>query len=57
VTVTADDSNDNAGVPGECPGHEWKASVIHLRPTGASLEVACKWCGTVQYEPSLSDGT
>jgi len=53
--VGLDDRNDSAGVPGECPGHEWKASVIHLRASGASMEVKCRWCGAVQFEPGLSD--
>jgi hypothetical protein len=55
--VGLDDRDDGAGVPGECPGHEWKAHVIYLRSTGASMEVKCKWCEAVQYEPSGSDGT
>jgi len=55
--VGLDDRNDSAGVPGECPGHEWKVHGIYLRSTGGSMSVECKWCGTVQYEPSLSDGT
>ncbi|QFG09548.1 3-oxoacyl-ACP reductase [Arthrobacter phage TripleJ] len=52
-----DDRNDNAGAPGECPGHEWKVHAVYLRGSGGSLAVECKWCGAVQYEPSTSDGT
>ncbi|RAX50869.1 3-oxoacyl-ACP reductase [Arthrobacter sp. AQ5-05] len=55
--MAIDDANDNAGVPGECPEHEWKVHGIYLRGTGASMSVECKWCGAIQYEPSLSDGT
>ncbi|GLU58584.1 hypothetical protein Pure05_00800 [Paenarthrobacter ureafaciens] len=52
-----DDRNDSAGVPGECPGHEFKVRGVFLRGTGGSMAVECKWCGAVQYEASLSDGT
>ena len=50
-----DDRND-AGA-GECPGHEWTLHGVYLRASGASMSVECKWCGAVQYEASLSDGT
>ena len=52
-----DDRNDTSGVPGECPGHEWKVHGVYLRMSGGSMSVVCKWCGTVSYRPSLSDGT
>ncbi|MGO4297102.1 hypothetical protein [Glutamicibacter sp. MCAF14] len=55
--MSADDANDTPGEPGACPGHEWKVGRVFLRPTGGSMSVVCKWCGTVDYYPSASDGT
>lgn len=52
-----DDRNDNPGAPGECPEHAWKLHGVYLRMSGGSMSVECKWCGAIQYEPSLSDGT
>lgn len=55
--VGKDDANDGKGVPGECPGHEWRPKSVYLRSTGGSLSVECVWCGAVQYEPSVADGS
>lgn len=54
--MSQDDANDSPGAPGECPGHAWKVHGIYLRMTGGSMSVKCKWCGTVSYQPSASDG-
>lgn len=45
--MSKDDANDAAGVPGECPGHEWVISHVDLSRQGGFIYDECKWCGTV----------
>lgn len=42
-----DDANDTPGIPGACPGHEWKMTMVDLSDHGGFIYDECKWCGTV----------
>jgi hypothetical protein len=51
--------DENAGGPGECPGHEWVPADIQPVErngvVGMSIVNECKWCPAVFYEPSNVD--
>lgn len=51
----ADDSNDQAGAAGECPGHEWVIKELDLSLSGARTLSECRWCGTPGYQPSQAE--
>jgi hypothetical protein len=56
-----DDANDDG--PGECPGHEFELSgLVTVRLPGQLIpglaqEFACRYCGTVDYQPSVREQT
>lgn len=54
VGMGADDSNDNRGVGGECPGHLYRVTQVILGQ-GARMEQACVYCGAVSFVPSNQD--
>ena len=54
MCVGADDANQG-NRPGECAGHDFEVTVIHVDGYRLRQTRQCRWCGAVEYVPSVGD--
>lgn len=54
MRVGADDANRGNGA-GECPGHVFEVSTVHVDGCRLRQTRVCRRCGAVEYVPSVGD--
>lgn len=47
--MSDDDANEGTG-PGECPGHDWTPTNVHLGNDGAHIDYRCTRCPAVSTQ-------